>query len=764
MKVLIPHHEVTVYSENITGQVEVNSNRSVVWEDFVIGGGIGFNLNIEFAPNMAFSEFQIKVHKDDQLANLPQLNICKVSLVKVGMDLPCTCVQTDSINQNSTKYSSSVTNSSFHDQANIDLGSISVLNLDSESYRRKLVANVAMMIRDTANEPELYPILVDVLANNEIIWSERINFTVGRAESQTEAVRNMSARLNLRLFDSGSITPGFTTNVLLEVITAPNTMGPLTVEVISEDEELSVCGLWIDHIGDNMPCINKEEKANYNSVVYGQNNVAKLHFDAITNFGSTIRRSESEEQRANTLQFIAMVRVSEAAKSNKTIKVILTHGQRGVKLDRELIIPVNGTDKLSSDFKKPKHFSMRAADENNVTYAAIGKLIYFDIELEQNSQVPITVLIEPSNDYKICNSAFVKIGTNYPCYSASSLKISPGKFELGMICNTFLNKDSFNDNLLRLAVALRPNSNLLTERTFKVSSLAYVGSTPLSNKHELVMSVASNYSAEGQQVTKGATVHAEVADNVPIRIRQRKWVPFNVRIPPFSTSQLTLHLQGDADEARAVLLLHDLKIISGGSNIACPLDNTNFKLIFNSSVSTTQNNMITTNLGYFSNFGFSHTMVKGMTNESEKMQDDFLKMQVLAELSDHPAIAEDSLFKISITTHFGDPINPIIRQGQVKLVPIIGGEPSPKIDVNIKLKKKMEVLDRGDTFTMTAFLKHLPESASEPINPILRLFTPDFIEVIRVDSASTTELPTLMNSSAGTTDILVMHSNNCYYQ
>lgn len=756
----IAQNEVSVFAENKTNEIEVNTNRSVLWEDLVINGGIAYNFDIQLAPNTAYREFRITVHKDNQLGlNFPDLNICKISLAKVGMNLPCTCVQTDRINKNHTEYHSlsGLSNSSIHDKASIDLGSISVTNADSENSMGSLLANVALMIRDNVEEHPFYPIRVAIEGDGEVLWSEQINFTIADSTSLSDSIRNMAPKLNLKLVDEGTISPGFTTNVVLQVTIAPNTIGPLAVEVISDDDELSVCGLWIDHIGENMPCINKEEKANYESVVYGQHNMAQMHFDSITNFGSSARRSAAEEKRANTLEFVAMVRVSETAQSNKTIKVQLTHGHRNEKFDQELVIPVNGTNTKMSEFIKPKQFSMKSADESNVTYGGIAKLIHFDIELEQNSQVPITILMESSADYKICSSAFVKIGKNYPCYSPSSLKVSPGKFELGMLCHTYLNKDS-GDNLVRLAVALRPGGSALPDRSFKVSALAYIGPTPLNSKSELLMSVASNYTAD-KQVTKGATVHAETSDSdsrTAIKIRERKWVPFNVRIPPFTTGQLTINLQGDADQSRAIVSTHDLRIVSGGANIPCPLENGNFKLNFNSSVPTSQTNIIVANLGYFSNFGFSHMLTKN-GNESDKLHDDFLRFEMLVELADHPSIVEEGIFKVIITTHYGPPSNPIIRQGQVKLTPALEGETAPKIDVNIKIKKKMEPLDRGDTFMMTATLRHLPESLAEPINPILRLFSADFIDVIRVDSANIKELPILLNgTTGGSADILVI--------
>lgn len=848
----IAQPEVTVYLENKTtsGQMEVTTNRSVPWEELIVDGGVAFNVEVDFESNAAFQDFELTVERgeameDDaeqqlMLKKLPPLKICKLALVKVSAtDLPCTCVQMDAINENRTTYGSlgggDKVTTGVRDKATLSTGPISVLNTglpgeegeegesslntitSATTYRKRMMANVALMINGGAEaipEGATYPVTVGVKANGETVWSKTLNFSIASSYSLSDlGIRSMAPKLRLSMVDAtlpgGYISPGYTTNIRLQVIIAPNSIGPLTVEVLSGDEsaeELSVCGLWIARIGDNMPCVNEAKKANYDSTTASMSNnnaAARMTFKSVTNFGSTVRRSATDEERANTLEFIAMVRVSETAKSNKTLRVVVTYGlQLSERLEQELVLPINATDaKLPTEFEKPKLFTLKPADDSNVTHAGVAKLLYFDIELKPNSQVPLTILMDSSSEFKVCSAAFVKIGRNYPCYSAGgALKVSQGKFELGMICNTFLYRESPADNLMRFAVALRPNGNVLPDRTFAVRTIAYTGPTPYS-KNELLLSVATNSTVNsttekggksGEQNTntnpptttttpsstiatsmaKGATVHAAssieggsdpVNIRTALRIRQQKWVPFNVRIPPYTTGALSLHLQGDADESRAILVLHDLKVVAGGANIPCPLDNgvTPAVMNFNSSVATSQRNIITASLGVFANFGFSHLLATkggtGSPNEtSDKLADDFLRLEVLVELTDHPSIVEDGSYRIAITTYYGPPPSAAVRTGQIKLTPVLQGEPGPKIDVAIKLKKKMEVLDRGDTFTMTATLRHLPESTSEPINPVLRLFTADFIEVIRVESASSKELPTLLNTTdSRTTDILV---------
>lgn len=546
---------------------------------------------------------------------------------------------------------------------------------------------------------------------------------------------------------------------MLELAIPPNTISPLTIEVISDDDELSLCGLWLHYAGDNMPCIVSKQKASY-TTVNGRNTAAKLVFDSITNFGSPVRVSEHDEARANTLEFMSMIRVSETAQSNKTVRIVLTYGNKQQTMESELFVPINANNAVKSVFNEPKQFIMRDANGSELAYAGQAKLILYDIELEENSQVPLSIVMDSANEYKFCSATFVKIGRNYPCYSSASLKSLHGRLDIGMLCNTYLNSEP-DENIVRLAVAVRVDDNVMIGQSFQVASLGYVGKTPYSKKHELVYKVAGNHSSElpSTPLTKGATIHVEARDNVNMRIREGKWIAFNVRIPPFTSGFLTVQAEGEADENRAVVTLHDLRVVSGGSNIPCPVIKNSGQhskhVHFNSSLPTTQKNIVLSHLGYYSNFGFSY-FPQSNRNDSEKLQDDFLRVEVLAKLTDHPAITHDGLYEVHIKTLYGNTTSPIVREGKIKISPVMQDERSPDIDVNIKLKKKVDVLDRGDHLSVTATLRHTAQSSAEPINVALRLFTPNYIELISVEGASTRDMPQLVNDSQSEiTDILV---------
>lgn len=762
LDVNIENNKVIVFPENRTSQIEFKSNQSVQWKNLIVNGGIGVNLDVELPANSAYQDFQIVLSKDPDVENQPELQICKFSLVKVGSELPCTCVQIENINQNYTTYGrlDGNVNSTIHDKAMLDLGAISIADIPSDSIRRSVLTNFVATIKSASEAIHEYSMKVDIVADEAVIRSEILTFPISTNETTPDPIHNLSPTVNFKLLGGDYVTPGFTTNILISVNVSPNAMGPLTIEVVAEDEELSICGLWIHHVGDNMPCVDKSTQAIYKSQTIGQNNIAKLQFDMVTNFGSGIRKSRQKELMDNALEFMTMVRVAESANANKTVKISVIHGHKSIKLEHELVIGVDKSKNALTEFAKPKMLVMKTADDNNMAYQGIAKLLYYDIELEKNSQAPITILMELTNDYKICNSAIVRLGKNYPCYSPHSLKATSGKFELGMICNTFLHNHGPEDNLLRLAVALRPKNEVPKDRPLKISSLAYMGKTPFPNKHELMLTVANADMAEFEDESSGATVHVD-SDPIQMKIRERKWITFNVRIPPNTTNKLKIEAEGDADDIRTIVVLHDLKIVSGGVNIPCPLENSNhYKVDYNSTVPTNQINIITADLGYFSNFGFSYT-INGTNDSEDRLEEDFLKMKILAELTDHPSIEAQGVYKIIIKTFYGESNNSVMQDGKILLTHNGEVEPNPQIDVAIKTKRKLQVLDRGDIFRMTATLKHLPESNSEPINTVLRLFTPEFIEILQIDSANTAELPGLINNTDGSTDISVRRISNC---
>lgn len=841
----IGNNETSSSSSNI----ELSTNSSVKWSDLIVLGGAAVDVELEFEPNAAFEDFLITISSDMATAadSLPDLKICRFSVIRVAETMPCTCVERETINEKQIVYGynnrkmskeENEINTRPYDRARIDFGSISVVN--GSNVRQKILTNFAIMIADSGanNEqqqqsPKQYPIRVDIISNSasniqdNIIKSEQINLNISELLPETIAA-DMSIDLDAELFNETDtfILPGFSTNILIRTLTRPNTIGPLRIEIGGDDDDpnsaISVCGLWIHRIGYNLPCVEANQKAEYAFETFGINKRAVLQLDMITNFGNHRRKSERDERNDNSIEFMAMIRMlDQAENSNQTISIKVIYGHKDITVTKQIIIPVgskpNANDDISMEISRrklsePRKVILRPHGNNKLIHHTRPKLFYFDIELEKNHQTQLTIAMDRSNSYKMCNAAFIKVGRNYPCYSPLSLNVQPNQFELGMICHTDLNNQqqqnhnvsvengNNNDNLLRLAFAIRPTESFPDSLPFIVSGTVLIGhyQRPLETKNELALTVvpneAGNNSVAHQQqisdhfpITEGARVILakwnDRREGIGFKIRQRKWIPFRIRIPVYSTGKLSVTIRGQTDENRAYIVLYDLRLVHGGANIPCPLDNEP-QIRLNSTVNINQTNLINAELGWFANFGYTYYIdinnnndnnnnnsekdqnldsdnnndIGNMTNSALNDNDDdadVLTIEVLAELTDHPSLTENDVYRLEFEAHYGNLTNTITTRTEAKIRLSEGEGPNPKLDVNIRYKKRMPVLDRNETFTVMATIRHLPDSNAEPSNPVLRLFTPDFVEISGINWANTRQLPKLKRLADGSTDILV---------
>ncbi|OTF79117.1 hypothetical protein BLA29_002111, partial [Euroglyphus maynei] len=740
-------------SSSLSSIIELSTNTSVKWSDLIVDGGAAVDVEIEFEPNAAFEDFRIAISPDMVTAadKIPDLKICRFAVIRVAETMPCTCVERETINEKQIVYGysdekiSKIKNIRPYDRARIDFGSISVVN--GSNVKQKILTNVVIMIADSGKnnggnseqqqqqqqqqQQSLmqYPIRVDIISNSasdsqdNIIKSEQINLNISELLPEPIAA-DMSIDLEVELFNETDsyILPGFTTNILIRTLTRPNTIGPLRIEVSGNDDEdpnsaISICGLWIHRIGYNLPCVESDQKAEYTIETFGLNKRAILQLDMITNFGNHRRKSERDEHNDNSIEFMAMIRMlDQAENSNQTIRIKVVYGHKDSIIMKQIIVPVgskpNANDDASLEISRrklsePRKVTLKPHGNNKFIYHARPKLFYFDIELERNHQTRLSIVMDRSNSYKMCNAAFIKLGRNYPCYSPLSLNVKANQFELGMICHTDLNnqqnhsiENENDDNLLRLAFAIRPTDSFPDSSPFIISGTVFVGyqQRPMEKKNELTLTVVPNKAKNNAisndfPITEGVRVVPAKMDNRPegiiFKIRQKKWITFRIRIPLHSTGKLSVNIRGQTDENRAYIVLYDLRLVNGGANIPCPLDN-------------------------------------------------------------QPKIHLNS----TVNTHYGNLTNSITTQTEAKIRLFSEREePNPKLDVNIRYRKRMPILDRNETFTVMATIRHLPDSNAEPSNPVLRMFTPDFVEITNINWANTKRLPKLKRLSDGSTDI-----------
>lgn len=191
----------------VTPAVQIVVNRSVTWDYMVVKGGIAVNVDIQLAPTTAIDSLKVIIHKDDSFPAVPDLNVCKFRVTKVGVGMPCSCVEIDDMNRRRVTYTNNSAGTAI-EQASIDFNAVSVLqNQDTDVRQRTLSTNFVVNIEQD-NNYDMYPMLVDVVANDQVILSRKINFTIANPTSLSDAVLNMQPKLNITLKDE-EITPGW---------------------------------------------------------------------------------------------------------------------------------------------------------------------------------------------------------------------------------------------------------------------------------------------------------------------------------------------------------------------------------------------------------------------------------------------------------------------------------------------------------------------------------------------------------------------------
>lgn len=100
-----------------------------------------------------------------------------------------------------------------------------------------------------------------------------------------------------------------------------------------------------------------------------------------------------------------------------------------------------------------------------------------------------------------------------------------------------------------------------------------------------------------------ASLKLVLQEPIPIRIHQRIWVPFNVTIPIDAIVKVEVEARAPYKDNRAILTVHNIRLVSGGINIPCPMLYPQPKVVFNPTGPTTQSDVIRAYIGIFTNLG-----------------------------------------------------------------------------------------------------------------------------------------------------------------
>ncbi|XP_054159703.1 uncharacterized protein LOC128957912, partial [Oppia nitens] len=761
VKVISGSKSIKVKTENIQIITDKKSmipslsiNKAVPWNYlFIDGGAMSVNINMLLPNSVAYEEVKLEVHGNNETTiALPEINICRLEVTRVGPSIPCSCVAKPKINKNKVFYERhSNKNTTDYDYSSITLGDIAVLQKPSLELDRNFNLNfVATILDGTVFESGvMYPFYVGLSIGTDLIWSSNVTFPM-KSDTTMDMTTDIKPKLFSYLKNTLPVNPGFTTEAIIKLETPIHTVTNYTIELMALDKEVSICGLWISNIGRNMPCLSSDLKASYEMRRIGENNRAIINFKNVANVGPNYQISPEEEKQANTIELMAMVRIKGSANNNKFVDIIVKYGENQMSVNSKLEVPVvKELSKINNEFKAPKVFTFDMFNGSRTVGIGSSALLTFDIELEPNSQVPIRTQLAKHNDFQICDASVIEIGSNYPCFSPFDLKKSGSIFDLGMICNTYLNKEDKTQNKVRLGIAVRFADDLKTDQTIKLIGDGFAGNTSIANKKQNIDLVVKR----DIEQTIGDFIEPRIAPKnatpFPAKIREKVWIAFNLTIPPKSIVKVAVEVKGAVEENRAIITLHGLRIASGGPNIPCPMANANPTVKYDSSIGNNQHDTITANLGYLSNFGFSHAF------GSHVAGDDDITIEVLAQFTDHLMTDENSSHTIKITAILGDESNAKRISGAKYMRVVRTHTERPIIETEI-LINNITTYDRNHMIDAMAVIRHSDKSTGEPANPALRLFLPPFIKFGQIVSHNTRDDPIVKNQSNGATVDIVM--------
>ncbi|GFV64883.1 uncharacterized protein TNCV_3847481 [Trichonephila clavipes] len=359
-------------------------------------------------------------------------------------------------------------------------------------------------------------------------------------------------------------------------------------------------------------------------------------------------RSNPDHDR---LVAIALVRISPSCKKATTeLEWRVTFG--GGKKEGKATIKVDleaDTSDMSFSAKEPKALAFKPAYPGKAI--AVGSPVVVDLEvsLEPGSLAPVMVEIKNKDagnkfPYDMCLGGVWFRGRNYPCFSpvqvesnfstsgTSGNRNDSAVYNLGLVCNTFVDSRD-EENKVTIRVAMRPpdDGTLKIKESFNVEGYATVGS-----HSKKIDTVKFTIAREPEQVetSVNATVKLVNPDPIPIRIHQRLWIPFNITIPIDAVVKVEVESRAPYKNNRAIMTVHNMRLVSGGINIPCPMLYPQPKVVFNPTGPTTQSDVIRGYIGYFTN------LENFLTSQNLPRPDQEIKHSVYIETNSRPVTAK----------------------------------------------------------------------------------------------------------------------------
>ncbi|KAH7937715.1 hypothetical protein HPB49_014870 [Dermacentor silvarum] len=770
---LVPFEALTLEPKRYMYNPDVKILDAVGWRELYVSGAVALDVVVSMPAGSTHANITVDVAGQNN-PSLPGLHVCRARLSFVGRAMPCLQAVRDTVNMEGVSYPKLNPTRSDTDSGQVSLGTVSHIPKSLANVTEsKMIINFVATIQDDAEfaNGAPYAIITTVSIGGKSVFTEEKKFAATRGPSK-DLLRVRFRAPPYPTFENTSQLACLASLLVLKA--PPRSMGLYLVEVSTASTDVSVCVLKIKSVGDTMPCLDPDTPATY--VLHDDpndgNKRASIALQALANVGTYPMRTVKDLD-PNTVVFSVMIRVKETATKNKALKCRISYGSKG-NFEESLTVPVASgaaarTPQHDETLAKPPRQMMVGPHEPTLHSLAPGAMLLMTLFLELEPFTASTLNFDLTldegaasmDDFELCHEGVSHLGMNYPCVKPSQWDKLPvkaakrifGHYDLHLICNSYIERKTEEENMLRFTVPLllKRNSSLLPGMEVSMTATACLWTIESKDRHHPTAHRRCAGPDTGNGTCLGTAHYSRVTlqgdpqvkssnpGPTDIRVRQRLWIPFNITLARGTMAELHVEARGAVHEKSGIVNLHGLRVEAVGRNIPCwrsrPLNVT-----LTSSFASVQTDRASASLGFYANPGYSH--VRGKLQQG----DDDLVVEVLAEMTDHPVADDGSRHPVTLQVsalHWRATATHMLRIVRT-------GKESALVDARV-LVDDTRVYEREDRVSIAAYIRHSDDSTSEPSKLVFRLFLPFFItfeSLVDVVSVSHYQ-PIVRNTSTG---------------
>ncbi|XP_071961110.1 uncharacterized protein [Antedon mediterranea] len=616
----------------------------------------------------------------------------------------------------------------------------------------KIVFEMHMKLKDhpDINDGDIYNISVNFTYGEEVVIKQ-MSYEVNLTDPEfTEDNEEPQFELNLDDGRVSALVVGETAVYTMVIYTPTNSVSKYLIDVIAENNTLSVCRADILRSGRNLPCFN-DYKANYYS--YENDRLvdrALLDLGIVRNSGVTpITNGED-----NYLVSQIVVRLDEQVDA-QSFDVTVRTGQTHLWSTSRNITFNSGTRTPTYDDLEPLLSFYEVYPIGTVSKGGIAEYS-FDVHIPFKSLKSYRLDVSGvSGDATVCQVNLHYAGSNIPCVNGSMLTTVynttvPGFYDdiatldAGVITNMewvngTLNQDA---NVVQFEVIYRVEAD--TDATsINVAATLTIDDVekPTQQLTFNVQDALETYALDPIYTFLGPhenDTHMQSSPDI-YTIGQKQNFTVNISISQVTrtmSAEVTFSSVSGDTSGEAYLTITNVTIQHIGKNYPCgrfyELD-----LTYASTHSTSQKDSVTIDLGIISNSFSSHIY----QFEEPKPDDDAILIDVEIQLADNYELTDVQQFDVSVEFNGdGQPLSQTIEANKT-------GSERPELVLDIDVPEyDPQDINPGDLLAVNTAIVHSDTSSAHAFGVFLNLQLPNYITIETVNIDSEPQVTTQTNN------------------